>query len=453
MSSNVDPLNVSIIGTGYVGLVSGACLASAGHTVICVDSDGRKVERITARRAPMFEPGLDDLLRDLPEGRLSATADLAAAVAATDISLVAVGTPCDGDRIDLSHVERAAREIGRALASKPDFHVVAVKSTVVPGTTDGLVTPALEQESGRRAGVDFGVAMNPEFLRQGEALRDFMCPDRIVIGAADERTRGVVRRLYGGFDRCSFVTTTTRTAEMIKYTANALLATLISFSNEIGNLCDALGDIDAVDVMKGVHLDRRLTPFTPAGDRMAPGVLSYLQAGCGFGGSCFPKDVKALLAHGRRAGSPMPVLEAVLEVNARQPLRMLALLQKHVPDVSGRRIAVLGLAFKPGTDDMRESPAIPIVGALVDQGACVAGYDPVAAANASRTLGPQVRICETLAEAVDDAEAILVLANWPEFVALPALLASRCPQPVFIDGRRSFATDAFARYEGIGLRR
>ncbi|MCC7125963.1 MAG: UDP-glucose/GDP-mannose dehydrogenase family protein [Acidobacteria bacterium] len=451
MHTESKHLDVAVVGSGYVGLVTGACLASLGHRVICVDTDDRKVEAINARVAPIFEPGLDELLRSLPGERFSATTDLARAIAATDVSMIAVGTPFDGTRIDLSSVEAAARDIGRALAGKTTFHVVVVKSTVIPGTTDGLVTAALEEGSGKTAGVDFGVAMNPEFLRQGEALRDFLEPDRIVIGAGDPRTVDRVSALYAAFDHCPHVITTTKTAEMIKYTANSLLATLISFSNEIGNLCEAVGDVDAMDVMRGVHLDRRLTPTDSSGARISPAVLGYLQAGCGFGGSCFPKDVKALLAHGQAAAVPMPMLDAVLSINAQQPARTLELLRKRCPELGGRRVSVLGLAFKAGTDDMRESPAIPIVRALLDAGATVTAYDPVAGANAARIFGSTLALADSVADAIAGADAILVLTNWPAFVDLPRLVALRDPQPVVVDARRVFPVSAFERYEGTGL--
>lgn len=447
---DIDTARISVIGTGYVGLVTGACLASKGHSVICVDSDPRKIAKINAGLAPMFEPGLEELIGQV-RGRLRATTDLEQAVSETDISLISVGTPFDGVQIDLSQVAAACQQIGAVLRRKNGFHVVVVKSTVVPGTTDEVVIPLLEDASGKQAGVDFGVAMNPEFLRQGEALSDFLLPDRIVIGAADERTTEAVAGLYRRFDDCPVVRTSTKTAEMIKYTANSLLATLISFSNEVGNLCGALGGIDAVEVMRAVHLDRRLTPVRGSAPHAAPAVLRYLEAGCGFGGSCFPKDVKALVAHGLQAGSPMRLLEAVLEVNKQQPQQVLSLLEKHFASLSGVRIAVLGLAFKPGTDDMRESPAIPIVWSLLDMGAVVAGWDPAATGTAQRLFGDRIMFADTIETAVEDADAVIVMTSWPELAGLPALVAQRDRQPVVVDGRRLFDRRRFQRYEGIGL--
>jgi UDPglucose 6-dehydrogenase len=449
MKTHCETSRVSVIGSGYIGLVAAACLASKGHTTVCVDTDPAKVEQINSGCSPIFEEGLEALLAGA-NGRLRATTNLEAAVNETDVSLVAVGTPFDGERIDLSQISSACRQLGRALRDKHAFHVVVIKSTVVPGTTDDLVIPILEEMSGKRSGVDFGVAVNPEFLRQGEAVHDFLHPDRLVIGAGDTRTVEVVAQLYRDFQQCPLVVTTTKTAEMIKYTANALLATLISFSNEMANLCGALAGVDAVEVMRGVHLDRRFTVATPSGERIAPGMLKYLEGGCGFGGSCFPKDVKALVAHGRELGARMRVLEAVLGVNSEQPNQLLGLLLKHFDQLARVRVAVLGLAFKPGTDDMRESPAIPVVRFLLEQGAIVTAYDPAARDAAARLFGPRVELCSTVGDTVGQADAILVLTSWPEFRDLPQLVSARDPQPLVVDGRRIFTPQNFGRYEGIG---
>lgn len=443
-------MKVAVIGTGYVGLVSGVCLASRGHDVTCVDLDAAKVARINAGEAPIHEAGLEALLAETIGQRLRATTDLAAAVRGSELSLIAVGTPFDGSAIDLGHIRAVTAEIGAALRDHPGYHVVVVKSTVVPGTTEEVVLPILEAASGRRAGAEFGVGMNPEFLREGEAIADFMEPDRIVLGGIDARSRAAMAELYAGFPGIDVVETTTRTAEMIKYTANSLLATLISFSNEIGNLCAESGT-DVVEVMEGVHLDKRFAPILADGTRIRPALLTYLAAGCGFGGSCFPKDVKALVAHGRSAGLPMALLDAVVGVNAAQPERMLDLLRRHVPDLRGRRIAVLGMAFKPGTDDIRESPALPVTEALVAAGAEVVTFDPVARHEAEARFGAAVAFAPSLAEAVTGTEAVLVMTRWPEFADLPALVATQDPPPVVIDGRRMFDRAAFPRYEGIGL--
>lgn len=445
-------MKISVIGTGYVGLVSGACLADAGHDVTCVDVDPSKVDMINAAKAPIFEKGLDELLARNVGQRLRATTDFAPAVLATDLSLIAVGTPFKGDAIDLSYIETVSRQIGEVLAEKPGYHVVVVKSTVVPGTTEEVVLPILEKASGKSAGPDFGVGMNPEFLREGEAVSDFQNPDRIVLGGIDERSLDALAELYAPYKGVDVIRTRPKTAEMIKYTANSLLATMISFSNEIGNMCTALGGIDVVDVMRGVHLDKRLSPIMEDGRRIKPVFTTYLEAGCGFGGSCFPKDVDALIAHGRRHGNAMQLLEAVVQINRRQPEKIISILEKHFPSIEGKRTAVLGLAFKPGTDDMRESPAIPVVRALLERGAAVKAYDPVARKEAARILGENgIQYCDTLEEAIEASEAVILMTRWSEFERLPELLDAIESPPLLIDGRRMLDKGRLTRYDGIGL--
>ncbi len=445
-------MKVSVIGTGYVGLVSGVCLAEKGHQVVCVDIDQEKVDKINQAIPPIYERGLEELLRKNVHVNLEATTDLHKAVLKTDLSLIAVGTPFDGSAIDLKYIEEVSRQIGQVLRDKAGYHVVVVKSTVVPGTTDDVVRPILEETSGKKAGPDFGVGMNPEFLREGEAVQDFMFPDRIVLGGIDDKTLNVLEELYSVFEGVDKIRTTPKTAEMIKYAANSLLATMISFSNEIANLCAALGGIDVVEVMRGVHLDKRLSPILPTGDRIVPAFTTYIEAGCGFGGSCFPKDVKALIAHGKKVGRPMQLLDSVIEINEQQPQQVLALLKKHFPSLKGVPVAVLGLAFKPGTDDIRESPAIPIVHELVAQEAKIKAYDPVAKQEAQKLFGNhRIEYCDDLAQTLEDVQAVVLLTRWEEFKRIPELLKHLDPQPLFIDGRRMLDKNSIARYDGIGL--
>jgi UDPglucose 6-dehydrogenase/GDP-mannose 6-dehydrogenase len=445
-------MKVAIVGAGYVGLVSAVGLCEKGHEVTCVDLDTRVVDQINRGTSPIHEDGLPDLLRFHAGASLRATTDLARAVVASDVTLVTVGTPYGGQGIDLSQITAACIGIGEALKQRDTYHVVAIKSTVVPGTTDDVVVPLLAKHSGKVPGRDFGVGVNPEFLREGQAVQDFLNPDRIVIGGYDRRTVEVLNCLYAGFRDVDRIATSNRTAEMIKYASNALLATMISFANEIGNLCATIGSVDVVDVIRGVHLDRRLSPKLPDGHRIRPGFLSYLEAGCGFGGSCFPKDVQALVAHGEQLGSRMRLLNAVIEVNDRQPRKLLSLLQKHFPSLEQKRVAVLGLAFKPGTDDLRASPAVPIVHELIARRAIVTAYDPVARHAAERLFGPYgVAFPESLAETIEDTDAILLVTRWDQFNTLPGLLADRDPQPLIVDGRRMLDKRSVQRYEGIGL--
>jgi UDPglucose 6-dehydrogenase len=444
-------MRVSIVGAGYVGLVTGACLAEQGHEVVCVDVDRTKVDRITAGSTPIYEPGLEALLTRNAGARLRATTDLADAVTRTDLTLIAVGTPSSNGGIDLQAVVSATRAIGSALADKHGYHVVAVKSTVVPGTTDEVVLPLLEEASGKRAGAEFGVGVNPEFLTEGQAVADFMASDRLVLGGIDDRTHAVLEELYTGFaPSVPRLRIDTRTAEMIKYASNALLATMISFANEVGNLCAAVGDVDVVDVMQGVHLSHYLSPFAPDGTRIRAPITSYLEAGCGFGGSCLPKDVKALIAEGERRGQPMRLLRAVLDTNAEQPERLVQLVETAVDDLEGHRVTVLGLAFKPDTDDVRETPAIPIVRRLVARRARVTIHDPVVRSLPEQLAGLAVVLSDDLELALRDADAVVLVTRWDQYLEVPTLLADLNPTVPFIDGRRLLEKERISNYVGIG---
>jgi len=458
-------MKVSVIGTGYVGLVSGVCLANRGNHVTCVDIDQDKVDTINRGEPPIHENGLEPLLKAvLDNGLFTATTDLTQAILETDLTLLAVGTPFDGEHIDLSFIETASQQIGDALKDKTSFHTVVVKSTVVPGTTEGVVGPLLEQHSGRKLGKDIGLGMNPEFLREGEAVDDFNNPDRIVLGGINPQTIDAMHQLYQAFPTVDKLETTPRTAEMIKYTANSLLATLISFSNEIGNLCAGVKDIDIEEVMQGVWLDKRISPFiengaTDTNNRCVPELTGYLRAGCGFGGSCFPKDVSALIAYGKQHGNPMSVLQAVMDVNASQPEKLVELVQTAVPGKEEKPVAVLGLAFKPGTDDVRESAAIPVISGLLNNGYQVRAYDPIASANAASALDSSnvdtsaLTLAPDLASCIDGVAAIVVVTAWPEFNELPAILATIDNPPIVVDGRRMFKPSEFKEYAGIGLMR
>lgn len=443
-------MKLSIVGTGYVGLVSGACLAERGHDVTCVDVDAAKVDSINAGRAPIHEPGLPELLQANVGRRLRATRDLAQAVRDSEMTMIAVGTPAVDGRISLEYVERAAAEIGAALKDKRDWHAVVVKSTVIPGTTDGAVRRAVEGASGKSAGSGFGLGMNPEFLTEGTAVADFMRPDRLVLGGIDARTQDALAGLYSAFDaavpriRCN-----NATAEMIKYASNSVLATLISFSNEIGRLCAAVGNVDVAEVMRGVHASAYLTSRRDGAAPIRAGIASFLEAGCGFGGSCLPKDVTALTAQGRDLGLEMPLLRSVLDINRSQPAELLRLVKKHFPDLRGRKVAVLGLAFKPDTDDVRESPAFPVLRALREAGALLTAYDPVARPAGHEAL-QGVTLAGSLAEAVADADAVVLVTRWAEFNQLAQVLQAAGRSPLVVDGRRVLDPAAFAAYEGIG---
>lgn len=420
-------ITLCIVGCGYVGCVTGVCFADMGCEVTLVDIDPCKVNSINEGQAPIYEPGLEHLIQKNRK-RLSATIDLKAAVREADLTFVTVGTPSNADgSIDLTYILHACEEIGSVLREKDGFPIVIIKSTVFPGTTDGRVRQILEDHSGKKAGIDFGLGSNPEFLREGNAILDFLNPDRIVIGADDIFTEDLLRKIYNSIDSPVFVTSV-RTAEMIKYTSNAVLATKISFANEIGNLCKKLG-VDSKTVFEGVGMDCRLNP-------------AFFRTGIGFGGSCFPKDIKALIAGSRDIGENLKILNAVFETNELQPLKLLSILRHHVPDLHGKIIGVLGLSFKPDTDDIRESRAIPIVANLISMGASVVAYDPAAMENFEKIF-PQVTYVPS-AKDVLDTDAVLILTEWRDFELLDY------SGKIVIDGRRiEAAREHAAIYEGV----
>jgi len=442
-------MKLSIVGTGYVGLVTGACLAEAGHEVICVDVDPLKVEMINRARAPIHESGLSELLQRNSGRRLHASTGVTSAVAATELTFIAVGTPASDGRIDLKNVQVAASQIGAALQKKTNYHTVIVKSTVIPGTTIGLVRTELERASGKIAGQEFGLGMNPEFLTEGTAVTDFSHPDRLVLGGIDERTHNVLRELYSSFDAdVPRVVTNPTTAEMIKYASNALLATMISFSNEFARLCTAIGGVDVSDVMRGVHQASYFT-IRRDGDRLTAPITSFLEAGCGFGGSCLPKDVIALINQGREKGIALNLLQSVLDINRGQADEIVHLIERHFASLRGVPVAVLGIAFKPDTDDVRESPAFPIIRRLKSQGARLTAYDPIAHPDGLGDL-VGVNLAGTLREAVADAEIVVLVTRWSEFSKLADLLNDLGRRPLVVDGRRVLEPASFAHYEGIG---
>jgi UDPglucose 6-dehydrogenase len=444
---------IAIIGTGYVGLTTGVCLASVGHRVTCVDVVPQRVAAIEKGQAPFYEPRLAELLTaERASGRLTATTKFDEAVAAADITFIAVGTPQSERGIDLSHVREAARQIGTALRSASGYRAVVVKSTVVPGTTETLVRQMLEESSGRRAG-EFGLCMNPEFLREGSAIDDFLNPDRIVIGQWDERSGQALAEIYRPFE-CPKIFTTPSNAEMMKYASNALLATLISFSNEIAGLCETTPNTDVRAVLQGVQLDRRLSPMVN-GHRVSPGILSFLWAGCGFGGSCLPKDVNALRAFARERSLTPHLLDAVMSINAARPATLVRMAENALGSLRGATVAVLGLAFKAGTDDLRESAALAAIRLLAERGAAVKAFDPIVKAfPAGAGFERLAQICATPQEALRGADAALVTLADPDFSAWDwARLCAAMRKPIIVDGRNTMQGvkwPAGARYISIG---
>jgi UDPglucose 6-dehydrogenase len=418
-------MKVAIVGTGYVGLVTGACLAHLGHHVICLDVVEAKVRSIDQGKVPFFEPGLEDLLKEgLVSGRLRATTDHAHLDQA-EVIFLCVGTPSRRDgSLDLRYIKQATVDLGRSLSKYDGRPVIVIKSTVMPRTTEDVVLPLLEKTIGRKAGPGFGLAMNPEFLKEGAAVHDFLHPDRIVIGGIDQSSIEKVRQLYSSFD-CPIMQVPLSTAEMIKVASNAFLATKISFVNEVGNICKGMG-IDFRQVAEGMGHDARIGRL-------------FLRAGCGYGGSCFPKDLRGLLAESRRYDEDAVLLKAVQKVNQRQPARLVRILERHM-DLEGKNIAVLGLAFKPDTDDVRDASAQKIVELLLRKKANIRAYDPKAMSN-FRKIFPQIDYCQDARDCVTGTDAVLIVTEWKEF-SDPDLFGDR----LVVDGRGVVRTK---NYEGI----
>ncbi|HEX4998274.1 MAG TPA: UDP-glucose/GDP-mannose dehydrogenase family protein [Terriglobia bacterium] len=431
-------MNVAIVGTGYVGLVAGACFAESGNDVVCVDKDAGKVASLQSGVIPIYEPGLAELVeRNMRDERLTFTTDLEGAVRKSFVIFIAVGTPTTaGGAADLSAVFAVATAIGKAIDR---YKIIVTKSTVPVGTAERV-----RELIARETSQVFDVVSNPEFLKQGHAVEDFMKPDRVVIGADDVRAAEVLRELYAPFLRTGspVLNVGVRTAEMLKYAANSFLAARISFMNEIANLCEAVGaDVDMI--RKGLALDSRIGP-------------AFLFPGVGYGGSCFPKDTRALIQTGREHGAPMRILEAVETVNLGQASRFVEKVIKHFgADLAGRKLAVWGLAFKPRTNDMRDAPAISIISRLLEAGATISAYDPEAAEEARRIFGDRVELCASNYAALDGADALLLVTEWqafrnPNFDRMKKAMR----QPVVFDGRNIFEPavlrDGGFTYYGIG---
>ena len=424
-------MKLAVVGTGYVGLVIGACFAENGNDVICVDSDAAKIDSLQRGRLPIYEPGLGELVaRNGAEKRLRFTTALPAAVESAQVVFIAVGTPPGEDgSADLTHVLGVARDIGRAMTG---YTVIVAKSTVPVGTAARL-REAVQRETAQ----SFSVVSNPEFLKQGAAIDDFMRPDRVVIGAEDRRAAELMQTLYAPFTRTGapIQLMDCASAELCKYASNAMLATRVSFMNEIATICELFGaDVDKV--RRAMAADRRIGP-------------SFLFPGIGYGGSCFPKDIKALVSSSRAAGYRCRILESVEAVNASQKLRLVEKMQAHFDSLKDRTIAVWGLSFKPRTDDMREAPSVPTIEGLLAAGATVQAYDPQAAGAARAVFGDRITYAQRSYDALDGADALAIVTEWnefrePDFARMRALMRA----PVIFDGRNVFDVEQM-RTEGF----
>ena len=419
-------MKIIVVGTGYVGLVSGTCFAEMGIEVTCVDVNAEKIRSLQQGEMPIYEPGLEEMVRrNVAAGRLHFTTRLADCLAGAEVVFSAVGTPPDEDgSADLQHVLEVAREFGRHINQ---YTILVTKSTVPVGTARKVKQVVQEELDKRGVQIEFDVASNPEFLKEGAAIKDFMSPDRVVVGTESERAREVLSKLYRPFlvnnFRVYFMDIPS--AEMTKYAANAMLATRISFMNDIANLCDLLGaNVDMV--RKGIGTDSRIGS-------------KFLYAGCGYGGSCFPKDVKALARTAKEHGYTMQVIEAVEAVNERQKTIVCDKLQAMIGDVQGKTIALWGLSFKPETDDMREAPALAVIDRLLRDGATVRVFDPVAMEECRRRIGDRVVYARDMYDAVVDADALILLTEWKQF-RMPswAVMRKAMKAPVLVDGRNIY---------------
>ena len=450
-------MRIAIVGAGYVGLVTGVSLAALGHEVVCIESDKNKVLTITRGESPFYELGLNKLLKKAIKRRLfHATENLEKAILESDVTIIAVGTPTVNGKNDLSAIKKASRQIGEALRKIKKYHIVVVKSTVLPGVTEKTVKPILEKYSKKKAG-EFGLIMNPEFLREGSALEDALHPDRIIIGQFDNKSGKKFAKIYTKIST-PIIFTNLWTAEMIKYAANALLSTLISYSNELARISQKTGKIDIVDVWEGVHLDRRLTPVK-GNKRIKPGILNYIFSGSGFGGSCLPKDTKALASFAKELGLHAKLIESVIDINSTQPHQVVLLLKNVLgQNLKDKKIAILGLTFKSDTDDIRESVAFPIIEELLLEKARVFCHDPKAYKNniPQQLATLPITLCDSTHQAIKDADATILVTSWDEYAKLsPDFFRKNMKQPIVIDGRRIYDKNSFLEagviYKGIGL--
>jgi UDPglucose 6-dehydrogenase len=444
---------ISIIGLGYVGLCLAGSLSKLGYKTICVDIDDEKIKSLNSGLSPIYEPGLSELIREgVNKGLIEATTQINRAIDQSYSTFICVGTPSNKEgKIDLKYIKTVSRNIGEALEQKQSYHVIAVKSTVIPGTTDSIVLPIIEKYSKKKVGMDFGICMIPEFLKEGSAVKDFFNPDKIVIGSFDDKSKDTMYEIFSHFweenyGKNVFLFCDLRTAEMIKYANNSFVAVKISFINEMANLSEEFGT-DIKIISKAIGMDKRISPLN-------------LNSGLGFGGSCLPKDVKALYLAGKSVGYESKILKSVLDVNYTQPIRPIHILEENYPSLENKFIALLGLSFKPGTDDIRYAPSIIIAEYLIKSGAKIQAYDPVAINNFKKisTIGnsDQIKYFQNPLDALNGTDAVIIVTEWDEFRHIENhQFIKLMKTPLIIDGRRIFNPAQFEnskiRYFGLGF--
>ncbi len=417
-------MKVSIIGCGYVGLTTGLALAELGNEIILVDVIPEKLKVIEQGRSPFYEPDVDEMIsKHISSRAITTSMDLKEAVNSTEITFITVGTPSREDgSMDDTYIRSASGNIGEAIKDKEGFHVIVMKSTVVPGTTDITIRSTIDEVSGLGSGEGYGLAMCPEFLREGAAMYDSLNPDRVVIGTHEDRTFEILSKLFEPLNS-DILRTSPTSAEMIKYTSNSLLATKISFANEISRICEEVG-VDVYEIMKGVGMDSRISP-------------QFLRAGVGFGGSCFPKDVSALMHIAKEMGLKTPILDGVMENNDIQPYHLVDIADRSIGGIKGKKALILGLAFKPDTDDIRSTRSLPVVMNLLEKGAIVAGHDPKAIDN-FRSEAPDIEYFEDMNMGVDWADIIFLMTEWTEYKEID--WSTKDHVEAIFDGRRTIDT-------------
>jgi len=429
---------ISIIGAGYVGLSTSVGFAAKGYTVLIYDNDPAKINLLSKGLSPFYEPELEKHLQQTgKDGFLTSASNVEEAVTNTDITFVAVGTPSKPDgTINLNHIKDSVTEIGKALTKKANYHLVVIKSTVIPGTTINLVKPLLEKYSNKLCSIDFGLCMNPEFLREGSGLYDTIHPNRIIIGEYDKKSGDVLESLYNQFhaeEIPPILRTNLSTAELIKYANNAFLATKISYINTIANICEKIPETDIQTVAKAIGLDKRINP-------------KFLRAGLGYGGSCFPKDLKALIEFSKQNNYNPTLLESVQKVNKQQINHTIELIETELGELADKKIAILGLSFKPDTDDMREARSIPIINQLLSKGAKITAYDPIAIPNAKKIFKNRIQYTTSPINCLKDADCCIIVTEWQEFKKLkPEDFTKNMRTPILIDGRRIINPEEFSK--------
>ncbi|MGP8069480.1 MAG: UDP-glucose dehydrogenase family protein [Candidatus Bathyarchaeia archaeon] len=437
--------SISVIGLGYVGLCTAVCFASKGFKVYGADIDEERVKGLRKGQSPIYEPRLEEFIkRTLRTRMFTPTTDIDSALGHSDVTFVSVGTPSlpDGS-IDLSSVKHTSAAIGNSLGKKQRWHLVVIRSTVVPTTCDRVVKPEIEAISGKQCGKGWGLCVNPEFLKEGSAIHDTIYPDRVIIGESDERSGNTLSNLYRVFFRRNVIIErmSMANAELVKYASNTFLAMKVSFANMIANLCETVPSADVTVVTHAIGLDGRIGP-------------AFLHAGLGYGGSCFPKDLKALVAFGKKQNVDLPLALATAEINEKQPLRAVSLGEKLIGELSGKRVAVLGLAFKPDTDDMRGAVSIQIIRDLLKRQAHIVAYDPKAIQQATKIFGNSISYAESAADCIRGSELSILVTEWKNLGELrPQDFKRLMKQPAIVDGRRLFNPSQFAglKFAAVGL--